>query len=72
MFEIILDIMLVLLISAACLSFLFAFTGVMFEIWVYIFEWIRERISEDNTATKFTVWVAIIYLFVLFTTGAFT
>lgn len=72
MFEEVMFLFFILFISIAIFTFLVAFTGVMFEIWVHVFEWIRERISEDNLATKFTVWVAIAYLIVLFTTGAFT
>ena len=45
MFEEVMFLFFILFIAIAIFTFLVAFTGVMFEIWVHVFEWIRERQS---------------------------
>lgn len=72
MFEIVATLFTILMIGAFVLGWIAAMAGVFFEIGIRSFEFVNERVEGETWAVKAIIWVAIIYLIVLFMTGAFT
>ncbi len=72
MFEVFVTLFTIVIISAFVLGWVAAMAGVFFEIGIRSFEFVNKRVEGDTWTVKVIVWVAIIYLIILFMSGAFT
>ena len=72
MFEVVATLFTIMMISAFVLGWVAAMAGVFFEIGIRSFEFVNKRVEGDTWTVKVIVWVAIIYLIILFMSGAFT
>ena len=72
MFEVVVTIFTVLMIGMFILGWTAAMAGVLFEMGVRSFEFVNERVEGETCVTKAVVWISIVYLVILFTSGAFT
>ena len=72
MFEVVVTIFTVLMIGMFILGWTAAMAGVLFEMGVRSFEFVNERVEGETWVTKAVVWISIVYLVILFTSGAFT
>ena len=72
MFEVVVTICTVLMIGMFILGWTAAMAGVLFEMGVRSFEFVNERVEGETWVTKAVVWISIVYLVILFTSGAFT
>tara|TARA_R100001510_G_C7592554_1_gene161774 strand:+ start:562 stop:780 length:219 start_codon:yes stop_codon:yes gene_type:complete len=72
MIEIITSIFMIMLVGAFVLGWTAAMAGVIFEMGVRSFEFVNEKVEGESWVDKVIIWVAIIYLIILFMSGAFT
>jgi hypothetical protein len=72
MFEVVVTIFTILMISMFVFGWTAAMAGVFFEIGIRSFEFVNKKVEGDTWVVKAIVWVAIICLIVLFMSGAFT
>ena len=72
MFEVVATLFTIMMIGAFVLGWVAAMAGVLFEMGVQSFEFVNEKVEGETWVVKAIVWVAIIYLVILFMSGAFT
>ena len=72
MFEMVTIIFMIMMIGAFVVGWVAAMAGVFFEIGIRSFEFVNEKVEGETWVVKAIVWVAIIYLVILFMSGAFS
>ena len=72
MFEMVASIVMIMMVGAFVVGWVAAMAGVFFEIGIRSFEFVNEKVEGETWVVKAIVWVAIIYLVILFMSGAFT
>jgi hypothetical protein len=72
MFEMVASIVMIMTVGMFVVGWVAAMAGVFFEIGIRSFEFVNEKVEGETWVVKAIVWVAIIYLVILFMSGAFT